>query len=106
MIRRPPRSTLFPYTTLFRSARGAGIARITGIAHVALLARGTVFAAALFAPVATRLGTVQVLGTAETAAARALVTGVVAGCCTAGIAARGGITAGGGALRVIWAPPA
>src|SRR3712207_7907181 len=37
MIRRPPRSTLFPYTTLFRSARGrpaAGIAlelaRFTG----------------------------------------------------------------------------
>src|SRR2546422_5457013 len=25
MIRRPPRSTLFPYTTLFRSAVGAGI---------------------------------------------------------------------------------
>src|SRR3712207_8158904 len=24
MIRRPPRSTLFPYTTLFRSAREAG----------------------------------------------------------------------------------
>src|SRR6266568_5787918 len=24
MIRRPPRSTLFPYTTLFRSAYGAG----------------------------------------------------------------------------------
>src|SRR5258708_20029885 len=24
MIRRPPRSTLFPYTTLFRSAPGAG----------------------------------------------------------------------------------
>src|SRR6266496_5419956 len=24
MIRRPPRSTLFPYTTLFRSHRGAG----------------------------------------------------------------------------------
>src|SRR5256885_8541766 len=24
MIRRPPRSTLFPYTTLFRSWRGAG----------------------------------------------------------------------------------
>src|SRR5438094_7031984 len=24
MIRRPPRSTLFPYTTLFRSARRAG----------------------------------------------------------------------------------
>src|SRR5258708_15735816 len=25
MIRRPPRSTLFPYTTLFRSENGAGI---------------------------------------------------------------------------------
>src|SRR2546426_3552712 len=24
MIRRPPRSTLFPYTTLFRSSRAAG----------------------------------------------------------------------------------
>src|SRR3712207_7941783 len=24
MMRRPPRSTLFPYTTLFRSAEGAG----------------------------------------------------------------------------------
>src|SRR3712207_7589321 len=27
MIRRPPRSTLFPYTTLFRSDRGAGVVR-------------------------------------------------------------------------------
>src|SRR3712207_6979134 len=26
MIRRPPRSTLFPYTTLFRSIRGRGMA--------------------------------------------------------------------------------
>src|SRR3712207_9577907 len=26
MIRRPPRSTLFPYTTLFRSVGGAGLA--------------------------------------------------------------------------------
>src|SRR2546422_7489936 len=26
MIRRPPRSTLFPYTTLFRSPGGAGVA--------------------------------------------------------------------------------
>src|SRR3712207_7685233 len=30
MIRRPPRSTLFPYTTLFRSCRGVVVAR----AHV------------------------------------------------------------------------
>src|SRR2546421_4273779 len=27
MIRRPPRSTLFPYTTLFRSGRGATVSR-------------------------------------------------------------------------------
>src|SRR5260221_7934745 len=27
MIRRPPRSTLFPYTTLFRSVEGAGRTR-------------------------------------------------------------------------------
>src|SRR3712207_8227816 len=25
MIRRPPRSTLFPYTTLFRSSQGGGV---------------------------------------------------------------------------------
>src|SRR3712207_9323347 len=33
MIRRPPRSTLFPYTTLFRSARGEGDARGEGRAR-------------------------------------------------------------------------
>src|SRR2546422_6990388 len=30
MIRRPPRSTLFPYTTLFRSRRGGGRPRALG----------------------------------------------------------------------------
>src|SRR2546429_4078934 len=30
MIRRPPRSTLFPYTTLFRSVHGDGV---VGLAH-------------------------------------------------------------------------
>src|SRR3712207_9527108 len=41
MIRRPPRSTLFPYTTLFRSPPGAGkgthgawLTRETGVAHI------------------------------------------------------------------------
>src|SRR5437762_5792510 len=29
MIRRPPRSTLFPYTTLFRSVPGPGVAGVT-----------------------------------------------------------------------------
>src|SRR5438552_14295057 len=28
MLRRPPRSTLFPYTTLFRSAVGAGVRHV------------------------------------------------------------------------------
>src|SRR3712207_8999792 len=37
MIRRPPRSTLFPYTTLFRSARAAcAVARAHGAARVVL----------------------------------------------------------------------
>src|SRR3712207_8690077 len=43
MIRRPPRSTLFPYTTLFRSvATGAadGYGRIAGTPAVALLHLG------------------------------------------------------------------
>src|SRR2546421_5304942 len=30
MIRRPPRSTLFPYTTLFRSSRASGELEIEG----------------------------------------------------------------------------
>src|SRR2546429_5323599 len=33
MIRRPPRSTLFPYTTLFRSPLVAGIGRRVGRGH-------------------------------------------------------------------------
>src|SRR2546426_9257984 len=31
MIRRPPRSTLFPYTTLFRSKRSAGAVAFRGV---------------------------------------------------------------------------
>src|SRR5689334_23548676 len=31
MIRRPPRSTLFPYTTLFRSRRADGGERLVGL---------------------------------------------------------------------------
>src|SRR2546429_6267113 len=39
MIRRPPRSTLFPYTTLFRS-----YGKLTAVDHVTLnVASGTVF---------------------------------------------------------------
>src|SRR2546422_7934454 len=34
MIRRPPRSTLFPYTTLFRSVEGGGEPRLTLLEQV------------------------------------------------------------------------
>src|SRR2546422_8187469 len=37
MIRRPPRSTLFPYTTLFRSRGGRGSARGSGARAVSRL---------------------------------------------------------------------
>src|SRR2546427_4604182 len=37
MIRRPPRSTLFPYTTLFRSPVGEAFANIMPDAHAAVL---------------------------------------------------------------------
>src|SRR2546421_9379792 len=36
MIRRPPRSTLFPYTTLFRSPPRAELARASRLVHLAL----------------------------------------------------------------------
>src|SRR5260370_35484903 len=36
MIRRPPRSTLFPYTTLFRSEIGAAIAQISAVSSTVL----------------------------------------------------------------------
>src|SRR2546429_3066375 len=39
MIRRPPRSTLFPYTTLFRSANG--FARIGGVGNAPRFTRGS-----------------------------------------------------------------
>src|SRR3712207_8432017 len=39
MIRRPPRSTLFPYTTLFRSRRPQVALRIEQVAAVAVAAR-------------------------------------------------------------------
>src|SRR3712207_7781245 len=38
MIRRPPRSTLFPYTTLFRSSREFGLLRMVGAARRQVLA--------------------------------------------------------------------
>src|SRR3712207_6959978 len=40
MIRRPPRSTLFPYTTLFRSGRGDLVAQSVALGEVLGGARG------------------------------------------------------------------
>src|SRR3712207_9135414 len=34
MIRRPPRSTLFPYTTLFRSGGAGSAVTLRGVAHL------------------------------------------------------------------------
>src|SRR5256885_12877314 len=48
MIRRPPRSTLFPYTTLFRSVAGAGACALAfaGLAARTFSGHATTHAAA------------------------------------------------------------
>src|SRR3989441_8184061 len=46
MIRRPPRSTLFPYTTLFRSgSRGNGPGQFGTVRAIAVDAQGNVYVA-------------------------------------------------------------
>src|SRR3712207_9482362 len=52
MIRRPPRSTLFPYTTLFRSVANGG--RVDLVARYASLLPVTVISEVLGVPVAMR----------------------------------------------------
>src|SRR2546430_11214425 len=46
MIRRPPRSTLFPYTTLFRSQRGHRVDRLRARSRGAAPPRGRLWLAA------------------------------------------------------------
>src|SRR3712207_8120333 len=53
MIRRPPRSTLFPYTTLFRSARRVAVAGVIGALYVVLSLAVAPFA---FGPLQFRAG--------------------------------------------------
>src|SRR3712207_8679322 len=43
MIRRPPRSTLFPYTTLFRSIAVTGVATIAGPVGIDLVGIGYIW---------------------------------------------------------------
>src|SRR3712207_6988886 len=59
MIRRPPRSPLFPYTTLFRSAAAAVGAhvKVAGTVTEFRAAAGTLTLTELTAPVVTPLGT-------------------------------------------------
>src|SRR5690349_24245905 len=47
MIRRPPRSTLFPYTTLFRSRLGTGVTCPSMRIHPAIVAQAAATAAAM-----------------------------------------------------------
>src|SRR3712207_8181985 len=54
MIRRPPRSTLFPYTTLFRSRRGRALSHPDGRGVAARLVVPAAFQGA--APPAVRQG--------------------------------------------------
>src|SRR2546425_10834711 len=64
MIRRPPRSTLFPYTTLFRSSPGAigfdincGVRLLrTGLEASAVAPRVSALVEALYATVPTGVG--------------------------------------------------
>src|SRR2546427_3104498 len=61
MIRRPPRSTLFPYTTLFRSGRGLVVASVGSMLGLlgALLAN-RLLAAMLYEVTPTDLATLTV----------------------------------------------
>src|SRR2546430_13217326 len=53
MIRRPPRSTLFPYTTLFRSPHGDGV-RVQGDVHASEPDQRTLLASRVLRPVDRR----------------------------------------------------
>src|SRR5574340_1774777 len=75
MIRRPPRSTLFPYTTLFRSTKAAGAdwLGMAGTTTGQTPARMTVFVSPALAPdIGTYTGTLIINATAGTPAAATL----------------------------------
>src|SRR3712207_7360968 len=50
MIRRPPRSTLFPYTTLFRSVQIRGVTSILGNGEPLYVVDGVIISNAAYSP--------------------------------------------------------
>src|SRR3712207_7572687 len=54
MIRRPPRSTLFPYTTLFRSRRRRGVRVLRAVLRGTVLGRSVLRGPVLGTPVLRR----------------------------------------------------
>src|SRR3712207_8649112 len=62
MIRRPPRSTLFPYTTLFRSVEGEAPSRVARAANVLaarVLSATSQYAETKIETYTERLGTIE-----------------------------------------------
>src|SRR5258706_4406646 len=62
MIRRPPRSTLFPYTTLFRSESEAAVKDVAKFVHAELKIAGVVVHPRAYAVAANATGVVNVSG--------------------------------------------
>src|SRR2546422_1242316 len=62
MIRRPPRSTLFPYTTLFRSSTGAWPTALGNISPPSTNVHIDIFARLMPAPQGEREGPLQERG--------------------------------------------
>src|SRR3712207_7314095 len=59
MIRRPPRSTLFPYTTLFRSPQPGGVLEVSGFGAVAGVAGEQPAGAVHPCPTASQISAVE-----------------------------------------------
>src|SRR6266516_4433886 len=73
MIRRPPRSTLFPYTTLFRSGVGRGVPFAAGAALLFGLSLYAAGRASAVLPVAWVLLPARLIGVAALAAVAAFL---------------------------------
>src|SRR5258708_18922655 len=68
MIRRPPRSTLFPYTTLFRSVIGGAAIGLAGVFGVVRLVQSQLFGVQPYDPAALAGATALLLTMAFAAA--------------------------------------